>query len=226
MCNVHVHACLCFPDCSQTHALHICLALTFTESHLVCCNIRRTVGSLWRSCVISRRVTHLEPSHRADKPLLCLGHLEGRSCSLGRAHTYESIVSREGRTALTWLQIFHTLTYRSCSDGKCYDVALIPQRICYSTQRNMGGIQTVCVEAPLVILQWFFRVGIRVQSSAICSSAEVLCKKRDQVIKEKESSISLFKWELLFQQLIQSGDVQKGPLHILQNNCSGRNRLL
>lgn len=42
--------------------------------------------------MISRRVTHLEPSHRADKPLLCLGHLEGRSGSL--PSTYESILSR------------------------------------------------------------------------------------------------------------------------------------
>ena len=55
----------------------------------------------------------------------------------------------------------------------------------------------------------------------MCCSAEVLCK--DQVIrmgkkkkKKKLSSVSLFKWELLFQRLIQSSDVQKGALHILQ----------
>lgn len=47
------------------------------------------------------------------------------------------------------------------------------------------------------------------QRGAICCSAEVPCE--DQVIKGKKSSISLFKWELLFQKLIQSGDVQKGP---------------
>lgn len=57
--------------------------------------------------MISRRVTHLEPSHRADKPLLCLGHLEGRSCSLRRTHTYESILSMEGETSDMVTDISH-----------------------------------------------------------------------------------------------------------------------
>ncbi len=129
-----------FLDYSQTHAGHICLAMTFTVSHLVCCNIRRTVGSLWRSCVISRRVTHLEPSHRADKPLLCLGHLEGRSHLLCcTPHMSQSF--RERKRHLTWPRIFHTLTYRIHSGGRASKVALIVMRICYSELRNLEGIQ-------------------------------------------------------------------------------------
>lgn len=83
--------CACSRVLNNKYTVHIRLAMTFILSHLVCCNNRRTVGSLWRSCVISRRVTHLEPSHRADKPLLCLGHLEGRDSLL--PSTYESILS-------------------------------------------------------------------------------------------------------------------------------------
>lgn len=84
--------------------------MTFVVSHLVCCNIRRTVGSLWSSCVISRRVTHLEPSYRADKLLLCLGHLEGWSHSLHwTPYTTQSFP--EWKRYVTWSWIFDKLTY-------------------------------------------------------------------------------------------------------------------
>lgn len=84
--------------------------MTFVVSHLVCCNIRRTVGSLWSSCVISRRVTHLEPSYRADKLLLCLGHLEGWSHSLHwTPYTTQSFP--EWKRYVTWSWLFDKLTY-------------------------------------------------------------------------------------------------------------------
>lgn len=108
-----VGLCMCFSAYSHTPAAHIYLAMTFIESHLVCFNIRRTVGSLWGSRVILWRVTHLEPSHRADKPLLCLGHLEGRSCSLLCALHESQSPSIDRKIHLTWSWTFHTLTYRS-----------------------------------------------------------------------------------------------------------------
>lgn len=185
---------VCFSGCSQTYSVHICLAMIFIVSHLVCCNIRRTVGSLWRSCVISRRVTHLEPSHRADKPLLCLGHLEGWSRSLRcTLHTSQSFPERKRH--LTWSRIVHTLTYKLYPEVRAVkwhwswrgSVAVL-WKIWMGSKQYLKLFWSSCSD---------FRVlddGVA-QRSTICCSAEVLCK--DQVIKGK-SSISLFKWELLF----------------------------
>lgn len=157
---------------SQTHAVHICLAMTFTVSHLVCCNIRRTVGSLWRSCVISRRVTHLELSHRADRPLLCLGHLEGRSLVL-----YIRVGPFQRRKShLTRWRIFHTLTYRSCSEGSVVE--------CCWWWWGSVTVHTEMCEAVLVILQWFLK-GWNNRAERVLSAAQQKCYAKIKWSREK-----------------------------------------
>lgn len=57
---------------------------------------------------------------------------------------------------------------------------------------------------------------------AIWRSAETLCK--DQVIKGR-SSVSLFKWELLFKELIQSSDIPAHSAKLLRRQkLTGRKR--
>lgn len=170
--------------------------------------------------MISRRLTHLEPSHRADKPLLCLGHLEGRSRSLCcTPHT-----SPERRRRLTWSRVFHTLTSGIYSGGRAEKVAVIVKRLCYGALRNLEGIQAI-PKAVLVILQRFQRAGITVQRGAACCSAEVLCK--DQLItgKKKKKFCLIIQMRMTFSAADSIQRCSNGVLHILQNNCSRRNCL-
>lgn len=155
--------------------------MTFVVSHLVCCNIRRTVGSLWSSCVISRRVTHLEPSYRADKLLLCLGHLEGWSHSLHwTPYTTQSFP--EWKRYVTWSWLFDKLTY---TVGTIQSV---------TEPWKFGSDSKKMYDAVWPILQRFYKTGIRAQCDPLLSKS-FLQRSSDQ----GRSSISLFKWKLLFQ---------------------------
>lgn len=178
-------AAMCFCDYSQIHVDHICLAVTFIVSHLVCCNIGRTVGSLWRSCVISRRVTHLEAGYRADKPLLCLGHLEDQSCSLLWAHRSRINPVQGGKKRLTRSWMFHTLTYSKAIDSRILSSAADMGSRSASALGCLERIHNIWKAAP----QGDFRGATR---------CYLPLRKTSLQRPTQGNSVSFYEWQLLF----------------------------
>lgn len=145
--------------------------MTFSVSHLECCNIRGTVVSLWCSRVISGRVTYLELCYGADKSLLCPGHLEGQRRSLHwtpeRKTTSDVVIDISHNHLLVLLR------------GEEREVALILLRICYSTQGVIWKWSKHYLKHPEEILKGRNNTAARCLMKALC---------RDQVIERKSSS--------------------------------------
>lgn len=138
--------------------------MIFLLSHLESHNIRGTVASLWCSCVISGRMTYLEPRYGADKPLLCPGHLEGQRRSLHRTPERKT-------TSDVVIDISHNHLLVPLR-GEEREVALILLRICYSTQWVIWKWSKHCLKRLGEIWKGRNNIAARCLVKALCRDRE------------------------------------------------------